>query len=268
VLLWNADHGWASFAKQGGRTGDWHPSEAARFLGELLASQIGLATPFVAVLCAAGIWIAARRFRQGTAPALLTALTWPGVAVFVQHGLGDRVQANWPAILFPAATIAAAAYAPRFWRPAAALGFAMAALVYVQAATAAIPLPRRLDVTLIRLGGWDGLVRQLASRPAAFVAADNYGLAAMLAHGLPGRVIGTEPRWTLFGLPTAAIAGQRGLLIRSERRAGPPDPAPWASIEPAGTLVRSRAGVAAETYDLYRVVARGDMVALPARSGD
>ena len=268
VLLWNETHGWVSFAKQAGRTGDWRPAESARFLGELLASQIGLATPLIAVLCTAGIWMAARRFRQGTAPALLAALTWPGVAVFVQHGLGDRVQANWPAVLFPAAVLAAAAYAPRFWRAAATLGFAITLLVYVQAATAAIPLPRRLDVTLIRLGGWDGLVRQVASRPAAFVAADNYGLAAMLAHGLPGRVIGTEPRWTLFNLPTAAITGQHGLLIHSQRRAGAPDAAPWSSIEHAGTLVRSRAGVVAETYDLYRVVARGDMVALPGRSGD
>src|SRR6516162_2517221 len=27
VVLWNADHGWASFLKQGGRLGDWRPAD-------------------------------------------------------------------------------------------------------------------------------------------------------------------------------------------------------------------------------------------------
>ena len=269
VLWWNLRHGFASFAKQGGRTGDWHPAEAFRHLGELLAGQAGLATPLVAALCAAGMWQAARQSRQGAAPALLAALTVPGAAIFLQHALGDRVQANWPAILFPAACIAAAGYAPRFWRPAAALGYAIGALVYLQAATALLPLPRALDPTLIRLGGWDGLARQvsgqIASQHASFVAADNYGLAAILAQHGTGPVIGAEARWVYFDLPDAAIAGQTGLLIRSRRRAGLPNPAPWRDLAPAGTLTRSRDGTVAETYDLFRVTARHDMVLLPTR---
>jgi 4-amino-4-deoxy-L-arabinose transferase-like glycosyltransferase len=265
VLVWNAAHGWASFAKQGGRTGDWHPADALRHITELLGSQLGLGTPLVAMLCAAGVWAATRRWRQGPAPALLAALTVPGVAVFLQHAIGDRVQANWPAILFPAASIAAAAYVPRFWRPAAALGFVMTATVYLQAATAAIPLPRRLDPTLSRLGGWDGLAKDIGGLHAGFVAADNYGVAAMLAHDLPAPVVGTEPRWALFRLPEAAIAGRSGLLIRSHRRAGSPDAAPWLSLEPAGTLTRRRGAEVADQYDVFRVIARGNMLRLPNR---
>ena len=265
VLGWNASHGWASLAKQGGRTGDWRPADALRFVGELLGSQLGLGTPVVAVLCVGGIVAAARRWRQGIAPALLAAVTVPGALVFLEHAVGDRVQANWPAILFPGACIAAAAYVPRFWRPAAALGFAVGAVVYLQAATALIPLPRALDPTLIRLAGWDGLARQIAERHAGFVAADNYGLASMLAHDLPGPVVGAEPRWSLFALPAADIAGQSGLLVRSHRRAGAPDPAPWLTLAPAGTVARSRDGGVAEEYDLFRVTARQDMVRLPSR---
>ena len=97
-----------------------------------------------------------------------------------------------------------------------------------------------------------------------FVAADNYGLASELAHGLPGPVVGAEPRWDLFALPRAGSAGQTGLLVRSERRAGPPDPGPWRSIEPLGIITRSRGGVAAERYALYRVVAAADLVRLPS----
>ncbi len=69
VLWWNAGHGWASFAKQGGRTGDWRPAEALGHVAELLGSQLGLGTPGVAVLCAAGIGWAARRWRQPRAGA-------------------------------------------------------------------------------------------------------------------------------------------------------------------------------------------------------
>ena len=170
VLWWNAAHGWASFAKQGGRTGDWHPADALRFIGELLGSQLGLGTPLVAVLCAVGVWAAARRWRQGAAPALLAALTVPGALVFLQHALGDRVQANWPAILAPGrlhrrrgicpAVLAAGG---RVW------GSPSAGLVYLQAAAAILPLPRQFDPTLIRLGGWDGLARagRRRGRPAS-----------------------------------------------------------------------------------------------------
>jgi 4-amino-4-deoxy-L-arabinose transferase-like glycosyltransferase len=263
VLGWNAAHGWASFAKQGGRTGDWHPADALNHVLELVGGQLGLATPWIALLCAAGVCAAVRRVRQGSAPILLVALTLPSIAVFLQHALGDRVQANWPAILYPAASIAAVAYAGRWWRPAAGLGFALTMAIYVQAAAAPWRLPRRLDVTLIRLGGWDSLIQQVTAQGAAFVAADNYGLASVLAHGLPGPVVGVEPRWDLFALPRAPIAGQAGLLVRSARRTGPPEPGPWQSVTPAGTITRSRNGVVAETYELYRVVAATDLVRLP-----
>ena len=38
VIWWNAAHGWASFIKQGGRTGNWHPIKATHYLGELLGA--------------------------------------------------------------------------------------------------------------------------------------------------------------------------------------------------------------------------------------
>ncbi len=304
-LAWNAAHGWASLARQGGRTADWHPARAAGFLGELLGGQVGLATPGVFAVCAMGVWRAARRWREPGC-ALLACLVLVPAAVFVQHALGDRVQANWPAILYPAAAVAAAGLAPRLWRAAVALGLVLAAPVYLQAAVAPFALPLRLDVTLARMGGWDGLARAVsehavagqavagpvveehavaANRVAAcggggdaavargqgdaFVAADEYGLAAQLAwHAAPGGlpVVGAEPRWALFALPAAPIGGCRGLLLRSVRRAGPPDPALWDDVRPLGEVVRARRGVTAEAYRLYRVTARAglaDAVTLP-----
>ena len=272
VLAWNAAHGWASFAKQGGRAGDFEPAEALSFQAELLGGQVGLATPLLFVLFVAGAaWAAQGAWRREPGATLLAALTLVPALVFAQHALGDRVQANWPAIVYPGAALAAAAMPGlRHWRtPAVALGFALTALVWVQGAAAPFPLPRALDPTLIRAGGWEALAADVArvarADHAAFVASDNYGQAAMLARLLPSDIIvvGVDPRWTLFALPSAAIVGQAGLLMHSARRRDAPDAAGWASLEKVRELTRARDGVVAEQHDLYRAVASQDFPAIP-----
>jgi 4-amino-4-deoxy-L-arabinose transferase-like glycosyltransferase len=40
VLLWEARHDWPSFARQGERIAVWHPSDATRFVGELIVGQV------------------------------------------------------------------------------------------------------------------------------------------------------------------------------------------------------------------------------------
>ena len=93
VLSWNAAHGWASFLKQGGRTGDWHPADSGRYLGELLAGQVGLATPFLFILFVCGMGRIARHPVAGPpGQTLLVFLTLPAVLVFVEHALGDGHQ--------------------------------------------------------------------------------------------------------------------------------------------------------------------------------
>ncbi len=258
VLAWNAAHGWASFTKQGGRTGDWRPAHALGYLGELIGSQVALATPLVFVLCCWGAWFAVRLARRYGAASLLACLTLLPAAVFVEHALGDRVQGNWPAVIYPSACIAGAALGSRFWRPAVALGLVMTAIVYAQAAAAPFPLPRRLDPTLIQLAGWPAFARSVAEQGqqlgAAFVAAEPYGVTAELARDLPLAmpVLAAGPRWSLLRLQRAPATG-RGLLIETAHRREPPDPALWASVEPVGTLDRVRHGEVAESYRLYRV---------------
>ncbi len=268
VVLWNASHGWASFLKQGGRAGDWSPGRALTFLGELLGSQAGLVTPLVFLFCAAGIGLAARRAWRAREPGwtLLAALTLLPAAVFVQHAIGDRVQGNWPAIVYPAAAIAAAGLEGGRWRrlfrPALALGFGLTALVYLQATLSPFPLPARLDPITRLLRGWPGLAQQIAAAAqrdgAAFVAADQYGIAAELARapeiGVP--VLATGARWALFGLPPAPVAGRQGLLVRSLRRGDDVDVSPWADIVEIGRVGRDNAGDTVEGYRLYRVRGR------------
>lgn len=266
VLFWNAAHEWASFAKQGGRTASGGAGQSLRWLGELLGGQVALVTPLVFLLCVVGIAMAARQVwrQRDTGAALLLALILPGAAIFVWQALGSRVQGNWPAILYPSAAIAAAALLPAHWLrlriPALALGFAMAGAAYLQATAAPIPLPRRQDPTLARLGGWDGLAADLARAAqregAAFIAAEEYGLASGMAFRLPRemQVVAMDPRWRFFTLPQPPD-GAEGLLIRSERRGdGPPLWHGAIRIEgDAGRLIRARRGQEAEAYRLFRV---------------
>jgi 4-amino-4-deoxy-L-arabinose transferase-like glycosyltransferase len=267
VIAWNAAQGWASFAKQGGRAGAVDAGAALRFLGELIGSQAALATPLVFVLCVAGTAAAAVGWwrRRDPAALLLAALVLPGAALFLWQATGSRVQGNWPAVLYPAAAIAAAALlrTPAWLRlraPALVLGGVMTGAVYLQAVAAPLPLPRRSDPTLARLGGWDAFTDQVAAAAAregaAFIAAEEYGLAALLAFRLPpGQVVvAMDPRWGFFARPRPAIA-VTGLLVRSERRGeGPPL---WPGAQPVpgpeGRLVRSRGGIVAEAYRLHRV---------------
>lgn len=270
VLAWNAAHDWVSFAKQGGRAGVGDVGAALRFMGELIGGQAALATPLVFVLCVAGAGAAALAWWRGRDPAalLLAVLVLPGAALFLWQATGSRVQGNWPAVLYPAAAIAAAALlrAPGWLRlrvPAVALGAVMTGAVFLQAVAAPLPLARRNDPTLARLGGWDAFTAAVAAAAdregAAFIAAEEYGLASGLAFRLPaGRmVVAIDPRWRYFDASgrSAPAPGVTGMLVRSERRGeGPPlwrgaDPVPL----PQGRVVRIRNGIEAEAYRLFRV---------------
>lgn len=271
VLFWNATHGWASFLKQGGRTGAWHPADAGRYLGELLGGQVGLATPFIAVLFVCGMVRLIRRSMRGrpgearmAGEALLAFVTVPAMLVFVEHALGDRVQANWPGLLYPACAIAAAALEWR-WKAAALSGLLLTALVYVQSTLAPVSLPRRYDITLMRLAGWQRLAGEVAARtadsaPGSFLMADEYGLAGELALALPDRaVLAAEPRWRLFAMPHPDVGGRTGWLLRTARRREAPDPQLFSRSVLIGELSRGRGGRIAETYRLYRVTVRPDL---------
>jgi 4-amino-4-deoxy-L-arabinose transferase-like glycosyltransferase len=270
VVLWEAGHGWPSFVRQGSRVAEWHPALAARFLAELLFGQAGLATPLVFVLCVAGIVAAVRGAWRTRDPGwtLLAVMTVPSAALFIQHALGDRVQGNWPAVIYPAAVIAAAGLpAPvwkRLWAPAVLLGLAVTLMVYLQAGSTLVPLPARDDPIARQLDGWKTLAAAVeAARVrtgASFVVADPYGVAAKLARTLPPGVIvvGAEPRWALLHLPTARLVGQVGVLVQNAGRGvSLPDP-PWQTSAAIGTAARRRGDETIEPFRLYAVVLRQD----------
>ena len=120
------------------------------------------------------------------------------LAVFVTHALGDRVQENWPAVVFPVLALAAIE-AGRSVRWPVISGIALTVLVYGQAVFSPLPFPAAKDPIQRQTAGWPDLSQKLVALAqemgaSAFIA-DEYGLASQLAsyqNSLP--VLGSDPR--------------------------------------------------------------------------
>lgn len=246
-LAWNAGHDWASYLKQGGRVDGFDAARALQFLGELIGGQFLLLTPLIAWLAITGFW----RMRKNPSPAarLLLWLTLPPVLIFLEHVLTDRVQANWLAILYPAACLAAASLPSRWLRPALALGFGLTALAYAQAVAAPFPLSAKRDPTALQMAGWQDFAAQAAATHPAFLTSDDYATASALAFYAPKTVPVTAAgrRWRYFGWPDVAANNEAGLLVT--RRAGTP------CLDEIGSVTRMRAGQPVMRYRLCRIPA-------------
>lgn len=246
-ISWNAAHGWASYLKQGSRVDGFDSSRALQFLGELVGGQALLFTPVIACLAVCGLW----RLRSDKAPGarLLLWLTLLPALVFFEHVLTNRVESNWPAILYPSACLAAASLSSRWLRPALWVGFAITAFVYMQSLTGFVPIPANRDTTALQMAGWQALAQQAAATHPAFLAADNYSIASELAFYAPKTVpvVGFAPRWAYFNWPVTNLAGRQGLLLIRQNRGACPDQ--------VATLTRRRGDQPVEIYQLCRITA-------------
>jgi 4-amino-4-deoxy-L-arabinose transferase-like glycosyltransferase len=277
-LVWNVEHGWATFIKQLGRTTVHGLSP--QYLLEFVASQIGLMNPlvFLPVVAAVGAVFSARD--RPLAPTdearrLLVASIAPAVVYFALHALHDRVEGNWLAPLYPTLAILAADAIARaqslasggLWprlvaagRWAAPLGLLVALVVYGQAASGVLPLGEA-DPTL-RFGGWRELTRQVdqlaRERGAAFVVTVGYPATSLLTYygdpALPIVQRDQRQRWLFQDSPPEALFEAPGLAFIDADRDFAAELAPhFAQIEEVARLERRPNGRAIETYVVYRV---------------
>ena len=275
VLIWNADHHWASFVYQSKRlvVHEW----TLRFLGELVASQFGLATPSIFVLSCIALFSTPRQdHAQYSSRVMLAAMVWPILAYFAWHALHQRVQGNWPEPIYPALAIACAATVDRLrgrastlatitrWaaRSAAPVGIGLAGIVYLQAIYTPFALGPS-DPTARVLGvGWPAIAERIdalrAQTGAASIVTTEYESAA----------------WLTFYLPSKAPVVQLTQRVRWSNEPAPDQhlfdaPALYVCRAPCGRLngtldkyndfalvdvaTRMRRGVAIEQYLVYRV---------------
>jgi len=264
-VAWNAGHNWESFARQFGRVA---PGRfAPRFLVEFLITQALLLNPALTAFLLRPVW------RRGVEPSqtgatisLFVISSLPFLAYLAIHSLHDRVQAHWPAPLYPAAALVAALGAGEgAWR-----GFRWAppavACAVIAAVALALGLPPVIDSRIpdiaMPLRGWPSFARSVEARRAALGAAwvgtSSYGLAAQLADepGLAAPVlqISERARWRgLTRAPTADL-GQPGLVIDLPRRldAGRLR-ACFAFVRPLPLMPRGAAGERPKLYAAFLV---------------
>jgi 4-amino-4-deoxy-L-arabinose transferase-like glycosyltransferase len=275
VIAWNYQHDWASFAKQFGRAKA--DGLSLRYVGELAASQLGLLTPFVFVLAAGGVWLAFDRRKEadGDGGVFLVSLIAPTMIYFLIHSLHARVHGNWVAPVYPVLAILGTQAAfevsrfPERLRPVIAtshrlavpVGVAMAAIVYLQAVAAPIPLKAADDPTAL-MAGWSELARDvdaIAQREkAAYVLTSRYRLAGELIYYAPGArpvlQFNERVRWLSFAPPTAALLSQPALYVANVGR----DRssllcARFAEVKKVGEISRRRNGSEIARYVVYRL---------------
>ena len=279
VLIWNAQHDWASFGFQLVRATATHPF-SLRTVGDYLALQFGLVGFILLPVVLSGLTLTAwRGYRSGDAIAILlsTAVLVPFL-YFFWKSLTLRVGDTWPMFMWPVGFAAAAiniTMLPRErwpswmirstvrWANAAVVtGIIWVVLVFLYYVAAPWNFIGKTDP----IGGEAGFEQvaaraqaQLEKTGATWIATTDYRTYAMLRWFLRDRVpvvqINERGRFQGFRDPgMELIAGHPGLYVGRE-----PDnhSAIWAATtairEPLEEVKRRWRGVVMDTYALEKL---------------
>lgn len=273
-LAWNASHHWLTFAKQFGRIAPHH--FAPRYLLEFLVTEFVLLNPLLAVF----LGRLALGGRQSPAARMawpFLAVSAPFVAYLLVHSLHDRIQAHWPAPVYPSLAICAALAAEtagpalarlRPWVPR--LGLGLTALAAVWLILPDLGLRTALDPGR-PIRGWRSFAERVESLKrasgAAWVATASYGVAAQFLDepALEGRVaqLSERSRWRDLGQDHAVDGAAPALLIDLPRRIDPSAlTACYASVRSLGEILRDPGAVRPTVYAAWRLAGpRTDVLA-------
>ncbi len=272
TLIWNAEHGWASYHYQFNRLVVRHWT--LRYLGEFFATQIGMATPPIFVLGSLGL--AGMMKGEGgprSSRIFINAMVWPIVLYFVWHSFHDRVEGNWPEPIYVPFVIAAAVAAERVkwdatWAPlvswsqrlAVPIGLGLAACLYLQAMFGVVPLGR-IDPTARALGaGWNELAAKIDEIRirigASIVLTTEYGVAGWLEFYLPSHppVAQINERMRYVDLPQpdpALFNGTSMYVCQTPCAAVTMLRDRFGKVDLLATLPRTRRGVTIRDYEVY-----------------
>jgi hypothetical protein len=267
VILWNSRNDWASVAKQFGHAFASGIDQPLLNMLTFIGGQLGLATPLICVfVVAATAWMLVEGWRRNRADwFLIGAASLPIIVFFALHALDNVVQAHWPGPAYLAGAVAAGGLpfkAPR-WRAWAAaapiLGLVLTALVYLQTATAILPIEPRIDPTK-RLGGWTELAQAVEAarhdHPDAFLFVQKHEVAGLLSFYLPDHPIvfqmgnGMRPP-TYPALAVAALKDRNAIFVTGERDMDAHYLAPnFVRLTPIGEVTLHWGGRIADRYRL------------------
>ncbi len=247
VLVWNSQHGWASFLFQGGRAegGKWHP------FGPLttLAGEALFFLPWVWLPLALCLWQAARRGPAERRGWLLVCLSVPTILLFEVASLRGHVLFHWAA---PGTMLALPLLGDAIGR----LRRGSHAVQICLAATAALVSAAALFVgTEVRFNWLPDVIEDFAlGNDPDLGAVDWVSLRTELdQRGLlqPGRVVGAI-RWLDAGKIDLALRGEAQVICLGS------DPREYGFVSP----VRDHVG-----QDVLIVAPRESLAAISTRFG-
>jgi len=279
VLIWNAQHDWASFRFQLVRATATHEL-SLRTVADFIGLQLGLVGFILLPVVLSGISLTAwRGYFRGDAVAILlsTSVVVP-FGYFFWKSLSLRVGDTWPMFIWPAGFAATAiniAMLPRegfpAWMIRSTISWANIAVVSGIAVVGAVFLyyvvtPWNFIGKTDPIGGEAGY-EQVADRAQAelqkiggtWIATTDYRTYAMLRWYFNGRVpviqINERGRFLGFRDPgMAAIRGHAGLYVGREPDNANPLWIPTTAIrQPLGRVDRSWRGIVMDTYALEKL---------------
>ena len=279
VLIWNAQHDWASFRFQLVRATATHEL-SLRTVADFIGLQFGLVGFILLPVVLSGVSLTAwRGYLRGDAVAILlsTSVIVP-FGYFFWKSLSLRVGDTWPMFIWPAGFAATAiniAMLPRegfpAWMIRSTISWANTAIVSGIAVVVVVFLyyivtPWNFIGKTDPIGGEAGY-EQVADRAQAelqkiggtWIATSDYRTYAMLRWYFNGRVpviqINERGRFLGFRDPgMAAIRGHAGLYVGREPDNANPLWIPTTAIrQPLGRVDRSWRGIVMDTYALEKL---------------
>jgi 4-amino-4-deoxy-L-arabinose transferase-like glycosyltransferase len=279
VLIWNAQHDWASFRFQAVRATATHEF-SGRTIADYIGLQFGLVGFVLLPVVLSGLLLTARRafLTREPVPVLLATAVLVPFLYFFWKSLTLRVGDTWPMFMWPASFAAAAiniAMLPRegwpawmirstiWWAHAAiASGLVMVVLVFLYYVVSPFNFIGRADP----IGGEAGFEQvvaraeaELKKTGATWIATTDYRTYAMLCWFFKDRVpviqINERGRFQGFADPgMKEIAGHTGLYVARE----PDNLLPlWnltsAVREPLERVDRVWRGIVMDTYALEKL---------------
>ena len=261
-LVWNAEHHWVSFVKQFGRVAP-HALTPSHFF-ELIAVEFVLLNPIISLFGLRGAVQGIRRSGPPDGPdlSLLLAVTAPFAGYLLLHSLHARVEAHWPAPLYPEVAILAAVAADQaasggVWaamrRAAAPVGLVLSVLVILHLLIPATDMSSVADPSLA-VRDWPGFAARVEAQRrannAGWIGTIHYGTDSQLAFEHPDAPVAElmdRDRFPPTDSSWRVDLSQPGLVVDLGRRAGDMEALRgcFASVRALGYLDRGQTPYAA-----------------------
>jgi len=211
VIYWNAENGWNSVrhvAHIGGANKGFELH--LKYLGDYLASQVGLLSPIVFILVLYACYYAVRNIRKNPIYLYMFLCSFIMFGGFAVLSLHKRVYGNWPgACYLTAFVLVAALYAGKgsggtddnvpvlyrkAWPWAIGTSYILTAILLLHVAVPILPISKKLDRVAREMTGWemigqkvDGMMKQMPNPEKTFLFGKRYQFASELAFYTPGQ---------------------------------------------------------------------------------